>query len=104
VTSTHRYTVILELQEERGFSVLVPALPEVVTYGKAEAEALAMAEDAIRLAISYRLDHGEPVPRRPSPRCAKAPWRYEPAAAGAHRQAGDAQGLRRATNRSSLPS
>jgi antitoxin HicB len=66
-TSTHRYTVILEPQEEGGFSVHVPALPEVVTYGKTETEALAMAEDAIRLAISYRLDHGEPVPAEAKP-------------------------------------
>lgn len=45
----------------------VPALPEVVTYGETEAEALAMAEDAIRLAISYQIDHGEPVPPEAKP-------------------------------------
>ena len=64
---THRYTVILEPLDEGGFNVRVPALPEVVTFGESEAEALALAEDAIRLALSYRLDHGEPVPRKAKP-------------------------------------
>jgi len=63
----HRFTVILEPLEEAGFNVLVPELPEVVTFGETEAEALAMAEDAIRLAISYRLDHGEELPRQSRP-------------------------------------
>jgi antitoxin HicB len=36
----------------------VPALPEVVTEGDTETEALAMAEDAIRLVLTYRLEHG----------------------------------------------
>jgi len=62
MNTARRYTVILEPLEEGGFNVRVPALPEVVTFGQTEDEALAMAEDAIRLAISYRLDHGEPVP------------------------------------------
>ena len=62
VTAKHRYTVVLEPLEGGGFNVHVPALPEVVTFGETEPEALAMAEDAIRLAISYRIDHGEPVP------------------------------------------
>jgi antitoxin HicB len=65
--NTHRYTVILEPQEEGGFNVRVPALPEVVTFGETEGQALAMAEDAIRLALSYRLDHGEPVPEELKP-------------------------------------
>ena len=58
----HRFTVILEPAEEGGFNVSVPALPEVATFGGTREEALRMAEDAIRLAISYRLDHGEEVP------------------------------------------
>ena len=67
MTVEHRYTVFLEPLEEGGFNVHVPSLPEVVTYGETEAEALAMAEDAIRLAISYRIDHGEPVPPEVKP-------------------------------------
>ncbi len=61
------FTVILEPLEEGGFNVLVPGLPEVATFGETEAEALAMAEDAIRLAISYRRDHGEELPKACSP-------------------------------------
>jgi antitoxin HicB len=67
MSSPRRCTVILEPQEEGGFNVHVPALPEVVTFGETEGEALAMAEDAIRLAISYRLDHGEQVPEEVRP-------------------------------------
>jgi antitoxin HicB len=43
--------VVLEPELEGGFTVRVPALPEIVTYGKNEEEALAMAEDAIRLVL-----------------------------------------------------
>jgi antitoxin HicB len=63
----HSFTVILEPLEEGGFNVLVPGLPEVATFGETEAEALAMAEDAIRLAVSYRLDHGQELPREAKP-------------------------------------
>lgn len=56
------FTVVLEPLDEGGFLVLVPSLPEVVTHGETEEEAMAMAEDAIRLALGYRRDEGEPVP------------------------------------------
>ena len=46
------FTVVLEPEDEGGFTVRVPAFPEIVTYGKDEREALAMAEDAIRLVIA----------------------------------------------------
>jgi antitoxin HicB len=67
MTGQHRFTVILEPLEEGGFNVIVPGLPEVATFGETEAEALAMAEDAIRLAISYRRDHGEELPKESRP-------------------------------------
>ena len=66
-TVEYRYTVILEPQEEGGFLVHVPALPEVVTHGDTEKEALDMAEDAIRLAVEYRRDNGEPIPAEREP-------------------------------------
>ena len=53
---------MLELEEEGGFTVRVPAIPEIVTYGKDEPEALAMAEDAIRLVITDCAARGEPLP------------------------------------------
>ena len=40
----------------------VPALPEVVTEGETEAEALQMAKEAIRLVLDYRRDNGLPLP------------------------------------------
>jgi len=58
----YSFSVILEPQEEGGFTVLVPALPEVVTEGDSEAEALANAEEAIRAILAYRRDHGLPIP------------------------------------------
>ena len=52
---TRKFTVVLEPEEEGGFTVRVPSLPEIVTYGKDETEALAMAEDAIRLVLEDAL-------------------------------------------------
>jgi antitoxin HicB len=62
VASEYSYSVVLEPQEGGGFTVTVPALPEVVTEGETEAEALAMAEDAIRLVLDYRRERGLPLP------------------------------------------
>jgi antitoxin HicB len=61
------FTVVLEPQPEGGFTVSVPALPEVVTEGDTEVEALQMAEDAIRAVIEYRKDHGIPIPLDAAP-------------------------------------
>ena len=58
----YSFSVILEPQESGGFTVLVPALPEVVTEGDSEEEALANAEEAIRAVLSYRQEHGLSVP------------------------------------------
>jgi antitoxin HicB len=62
------FAVVLEPEEEGGFTVRVPAFPEIVTYGKDEREALAMAEDAIRPVIADSLARGEPVPNGEPPR------------------------------------
>ena len=59
---TRKFTVILEAEEEGGFTVRVPSIPEIVTYGKDEAEALAMAEDAIRLVLEDSAARGETIP------------------------------------------
>jgi antitoxin HicB len=63
----HSYSVVLEPQPDGGFTVLVPALPEVVTEGETEDEALAMARDAIRLVLDYRRDQGLPIPADAAP-------------------------------------
>jgi antitoxin HicB len=62
------FAVVLEPEDGGGFTVRVPALPEIVTYGKDEREALAMAEDAIRLVIADSIARGEPVPSGESSR------------------------------------
>ena len=57
-----RYSVTLRPEPEGGFTVRVPALPEIVTYGRSEAEALANAREAIELVIESRSERGEPLP------------------------------------------
>jgi antitoxin HicB len=52
--------VILEPQPEGGFTVHVPALPEVVTEGDTKDEAMEMARDAIELVLTHRKEHGLP--------------------------------------------
>jgi antitoxin HicB len=62
MTLQHSYSVVLEPQEGGGFTVLVPALPEVVTEGDNEEDALANAGEAIRAILEYRRDHGIEIP------------------------------------------
>jgi antitoxin HicB len=62
VAHDRTFSVILEPQPEGGFTVLVPALPEIVTEGDTEEEALAMAGDAIRLVLEDRAARGEEIP------------------------------------------
>jgi antitoxin HicB len=71
VAKTLEYTVVLEPQPEGGFTVLVPALPEVVTEGETEDEALHMAAEAVRLALDYRKDNGLEIPKDSAPRVKK---------------------------------
>lgn len=61
------FSVVLEPQEDGGFTVLVPALPEVVTEGDTEEEALANAQEAIRAILAYRRDNGLTIPADAQP-------------------------------------
>ena len=61
------FTVVLEPQPRGGFTAVVPALPEVVTEGETESEALKMAEEATRAIIAYRQDHGIAIPNDTAP-------------------------------------
>ena len=56
------YTITLRPEPEGGFTVRVPALPEIVTYGEDEQDALAMAKDAIELVLAGRKERGEEIP------------------------------------------
>lgn len=62
MSSSRTFAVVLEPEEEGGFTVRVPAFPEIVTYGKDEREALAMAQDAIGLVIADSVARGEARP------------------------------------------
>ena len=62
MTSNQTYSVVLRPEPEGGFTVLVPSLPEIVTFGEDEPAALAMAKEAIELAIEHRTSLGEDIP------------------------------------------
>ena len=60
-----RYAVVLEpspIAEGGGYSVTVPALPEIATEGSTAEEALSMARDAIMLSLQSRRELGLDIP------------------------------------------
>ena len=59
MSATRTYTIILEPMDGGGYLVRVPALPEVVTGGDTEDEALAMAKEAIELVLESRAERGD---------------------------------------------
>ncbi len=61
------YPVILDAQPEGGFVVTFPDVPEAITQGEDEQEALLYAVDALETALSFYVDARKPlpVPRRP---------------------------------------
>ncbi len=56
------YRVILRKEPEGGYTVIVPALPGCVTYGKTIEEAIKMAKEAIELYVESLKAHNEEVP------------------------------------------
>ena len=56
------FSVVLTPEPEGGFTVRVPAFPEIVTYGIDETDAMAMAREAIELSIEQRNATGEELP------------------------------------------
>ena len=56
------FDVLLRPEPEGGFTVRVPAFPEIVTFGEDETEALVMAREAIELVLESRRERGEPIP------------------------------------------
>ncbi len=63
----YNYTVYFEPLEKGGYQVIVPAIPEICTFGDTLEEARAMAKDAIRCVIESALKEGEPIPRNADP-------------------------------------
>lgn len=58
----YSYTVIYEKLPEGGYNVLVPAIPEICTFGETLDEAREMAQDAIRCVLESAQELNEPVP------------------------------------------
>lgn len=56
------YTLILKAEPEGGYTVIVPALPGCVTYGKDLGEARKMAVEAIAAYLASLRKHKEPIP------------------------------------------
>ena len=63
----YNYTVVLEPLPEGGYNVVVPAIPEISTFGDTVEDAKAMAEDAIACYIESALKAHEPIPEDRTP-------------------------------------
>jgi antitoxin HicB len=58
----YNYTVIFESLDEGGYDVIVPAIPEICTFGETREEARKMAEDAIRCYLESAIMREEEIP------------------------------------------
>jgi antitoxin HicB len=62
------YPVVLEPQPEGGFVVTFPDVPEAITQGEDEDEALLYAVEALETALSFYVDARKPLPAPSRPR------------------------------------
>jgi antitoxin HicB len=58
----YNYTVIFDPVKEGGYNIIVPAIPEICTFGETLKEAKAMAADAIKCFIESALKANETIP------------------------------------------
>ena len=56
------YTVVLQPDEHGGVTVIVPAMPSIVTEGDRMSDALADAREAIEATVLDMIERGEPIP------------------------------------------
>lgn len=56
------YKLLLHKEADDNYTVVVPALPGCVTYGKDIDEAISMAKEAIELYIEELQSRNEPIP------------------------------------------
>ena len=63
--SRGHFNIVLRPKPVGGFTVIVPALPGCVTYGRTLAEAKNMAKDAIAGYVASLRKHNEPIPTVP---------------------------------------
>lgn len=61
--SEYGYTAVFEPMAEGGYDVIVPAIPEIATFGSTIENARAMAKDAIRCFLESAIRTGEAIPR-----------------------------------------
>lgn len=62
ITAPLSYQAVFHPEPEGGFTVLIPALPGCITYGKTLDEARKMAREAIEVFVEDMIADGEPVP------------------------------------------
>lgn len=62
------YPIVLEAQVEGGFVVTFPDVPEAITQGEDEAEALLYAVDALETALSFYVDDRKALPAPSKPK------------------------------------
>jgi antitoxin HicB len=62
MSQQRQFTVNLHPQPEGGYTVLVPALPEVVTEGDTREEAMANAREAIEAILELYREEGWSIP------------------------------------------
>jgi len=60
--SRGHFNIVLRPEPEGGFTVIVPALPGCVTYGRTLVEAKKLAKDAITGYVASLKKHNEPIP------------------------------------------
>ena len=92
------YPVVLQAQPEGGFVVTFPDVPEAITQGEDEEEALLYAVDALETALSFYMDGRKSLPAPSKPKRNQAtvrPSALECAKLGVY-QAMTEQGIRKA--------
>jgi antitoxin HicB len=62
MTNERRFTIHLLPEPEGGYTVRVPALPPVVTYGETYVEALTNAKEAIEAVLEVYREDGIEIP------------------------------------------
>ena len=55
------YRILLRIEPEGGYTVVVPSLPGCVTYGDTIEESITMAKEAIELYIESLKEHNEKI-------------------------------------------
>jgi antitoxin HicB len=61
--STHTFTAVIEPDEDGGYVVTFPAIPDLATQGETLAEARLMAEECLRGYLEVLREIGRPLPK-----------------------------------------